>query len=785
MKRGFIFIGSFLIVFSSLHSQEEVKTKKKVFSVKNYAEIVLDGVLNEEVWSKAVPATNFTQLSPNPGIAPSQKTEVKVIFDDEAIYIGARMWDNAPDSILTQFTSRDGVGNSDEFGVVISTYDDGLNGFTFSTTPSGVLIDYINTPNGFSYDWSPVWDVKTVRDDKGWVAELKIPWSALRFKKMSEEEKPVWGVNFWRGIRRHREVSYWAEKDPTRAGKDLSQNGELHGLTGITPPRRLTLFPYVSAYVGNDEEGGIGTNLNGGVDLKAGIGDAFTLDMTLIPDFGQVVADNLVLNLSPYEIRFAENRPFFTEGTELFNRSGLFYSRRVGENQQLINATKFSGRTDGGLGIGALQAFSSDEYLTSYTVAVLDQNIRNNGFIHGISTLVMREGAGYDALVQGVQFQLKNPENSYSISGRGSYNSVISETGIEDNLGHSWGITVSKLSGNFTFFGNHSVKSKFYNPNDLGFLRAPNKVNNTLAISYKIVEPFGRFTRFYSKASISYSRLYDPNTFTSLSAGVNVSASTRNFNFFMFSFDVSPVNAVDYFEPRIDGMFWNNPRWGNVNLVASTDYRKRFAFDFRMSRAISFNDSVKWNGVDINISPRFRFSDKLSINYFYNFNPTWYQQGFATLTSSGSGTIEDDVSIFGERHNKTNSQVINVTYIITNRASINARIRHYWSEVEYVNFFELGYDGNLHPTTLISLDDDGTSDLDVNYNAWSVDLGLKWYFSPGSELSVVWKNTLQSRGDLLPTNYFDNWELMLEEKFVNSLSVKALYYLDFKRQSKR
>ena len=772
-----------LIVFCSflspILSQDEISATKTVHAVKNDGEIVLDGVLDEAIWLDVVPATNFIQLSPIPGIVPSQMTEVRIIFDDEALYIGARMWDNAPDSILSQYTSRDAVGNSDEFGVVISPYNDGLNGVAFSTTPTGVLIDYIVTPNGFSHNWSPVWDVRTITDEKGWVAELKIPWAALRFNKMTEGEKPVWGVNFWRGIRRHRERNFWAEQDPTRRGNDLSLIGELHGLTGITPPSRLTLFPYVSAYIGNDEDGGVGTNFNGGVDLKAGIGEAFTLDMTLIPDFGQVVADNLVLNLSPYEIRFDENRPFFTEGIELFNRSGLFYSRRVGENQQLINATKVSGRTDSGLGIGFLQAISADEYLTSYTVAVLDQNLPNNGFVHGISTLIMREGEGSDALVQGVQFQLKNPDNSYSISGRGSYNSIISEPEVAENLGHSWGLTVSKLSGNFTFYGSHYVDSKFYNINDLGYLRAPNNVGNTLALSYKIVEPFGRFTRLRSNASISHSRLYDPNKFTSLTVSGNINVLTNAFQFYMLSFEVSPVNAVDYFEPRIDGMFWNNPRWGYADFMISTDYRKKLALDLNVMRAVSFEDSIKWNSISVSFSPRFRFSDKLSLNYLFNLDPTWYQQGFATLEA---GVEDEDVSIFGERNNRTITQVLNLTYILSNRASIDARVRHYWSEVEYLEFFELGIDGNLYPTSLVSLNADGTSELDVNYNAWSVDLGLKWYFSPGSELSVVWKNTLQSRGDLLPSNYFDNWELMLEEQFVNSISVKALYYLDFKRK---
>ena len=138
--------------------------------------------------------------------------------------------------------------------------------------------------------------------------------------------------------------------------------------------------------------------------------------MTLIPDFGQVVADNLVLNLSPYEVQLADNRPFFTEGTEIFNKTGLFYSRRVGDEGNLINATKLSGRTSGGLGVGAFQAFTNDTSavngLNSYSMIVLDQNLPNNSYINGISTFVGRQGERDDALVQGAMVGIRNKKNT-------------------------------------------------------------------------------------------------------------------------------------------------------------------------------------------------------------------------------------------------------------------------------------------------------------------------------------------------------------------------------------
>ena len=180
--------------------------------------------------------------------------------------------------------------------------------------------------------------------------------------------------------------------------------------------------------------------------MKIGLGNAFTLDMTLIPDFGQVVTDNLVLNLSPFEIRFNENRQFFKEGTELFDKNGTFYSRRIGEDGRLINASKVSGRLSNGLGLGLLQAFATvdeDSTLTSYTVAVADQNLSNNGYVTSTTSMVIREGAGYDAIVQSGSLELRNPENTWSIQASGSINRKFGANEEQNDEGHTYSLELS------------------------------------------------------------------------------------------------------------------------------------------------------------------------------------------------------------------------------------------------------------------------------------------------------------------------------------------------------
>ena len=737
-------------------------------------EVVLDGKLNEIDWESAEGATGLTQYSPNPGSASSQKTEIRILYDDDAIYVGAQMFDTAPDSILMQYSQRDQIKNSDEFGIQFSPYNDGINGVAFATTPAGILVDVNISPTGQDFNWDAVWDVRTVVDENGWTAEFKIPWAALRFAKMEQGEKIIWGLNFYRKIRRLREFSVWEPMDPTSTVEGLRETGELHGFRQITPPLRMTLFPYVSVYGENMEDGKLGTRINGGMDLKAGIGDAFTLDMTLIPDFGQVVADNLVLNLSAFEIEFQDNRPFFTEGTELFNKSGLFYSRRIGENLQLINASKFSGRTKGGLGIGALQAFAIDAEasdtndntpVTSYSVAVLDQTLPNNGYVHGISTFITNDGAS--ALVQGVDFELRDKQNSQSFYGQASYSTE----------GHKWELGTEKLSGNFTYNASHLEESEFYDPNDLGYLDAPNEVVNALSLEYKIVEPFGRFLRLFSSLDILHTQLYAPRTFTNLMISGNCGTITKGFQFARLGFAGSPVRGVDFFEPRLDGYSFKLPSWGEADFIISTDYRKKMALDLRIARSIAFTEGVDWNGFDFRMEPRVRINDKLSMSYIYSYQGQFGQLGYTDTISTGINP--ETKSLFGKRHNKSETHVLTGSYILSNRSSIDLRVRHYWSTVDYLQFYTLGTDSELHETELVKLDPDNTSEYDVNFNAWSVDFGFRWQFSPGSELSIVWKNTLQSRGDMLPSGYVENWEQMLEETFTNSLSIRALYYLDY------
>ena len=243
----------------------------------------------------------------------------------------------------------------------------------FYVTAAGVQLDCnANDQSGEDFSWDAIWNSAVKITDFGWVVEIKIPYAALRFPQVDNQK---WGVNFTRQIRRDRQMYTWTNID-NKIGNFILQSGELNGIKNIKTPTRLFFFPYVSTYFNKNKDGSKST-IKGGFDIKYGINDAFTLDAILIPDFGQTAFDNQILNLGPFEQQFNENRPFFTEGTDLFNKGNLFYSRRIGGNPStypettaneevvnfpsavnLLNAVKISGRTKNGLGIGFLNAIT-------------------------------------------------------------------------------------------------------------------------------------------------------------------------------------------------------------------------------------------------------------------------------------------------------------------------------------------------------------------------------------------------------------------------------------------
>jgi hypothetical protein len=374
----------------------------------------IDGRPTDAVWANAPKFSDFRQFQPRVDVDPTLKTEFQVAFDERNVYVFVRMYDPHPDSIMHALTRRDVRGSSDQIKIIIDSYNDKRSGYEFAVNPDGVKRDFAMSNDGNEDpSWNGVWDVETLVDSLGWTAEFRIPLSQLRY---AEAASHTFGFGVWRDIERYSERTAWPLYQPARSGLS-SQLGRLDGITGITSNRRVEMTPYtVTKNVQRSLVGGgfeRSQKVTGGGDLKLGLTSNVTLDATVNPDFGQVEADPAVLNLSTVETFLREQRPFFVEGTGLYQfqlncyivvdcstNEGLFYSRRIGRAPQLgglygdattetatpiAAAAKLTGRTRNGLAFGLLDAATQHvegaddrtaEPRTNYAVVRAQQDLR-------------------------------------------------------------------------------------------------------------------------------------------------------------------------------------------------------------------------------------------------------------------------------------------------------------------------------------------------------------------------------------------------------------------------
>ncbi|MQA91313.1 MAG: hypothetical protein GEU90_13975 [Gemmatimonas sp.] len=382
----------------TLGSSSHISTVPEVSANVREGPITIDGRLAEGGWERALPATDFRQFEPNEGEQATQRTEVRFLFDAEAIYVGARMYDDhGAEGVTSRLTRRDaelqGGSESDFVSVVFDTYHDHLGSATFGVNPSGVKHDMLSGDSS----WDPVWEGVAQMDSLGWTAELRIPLSQLRFAPSSAQ---TWGLQINRRVTRLNERSAWAFWRQNETGGP-SRFGHLTDLEASTTPARMEILPYMVAQSTRRPANGGADPFyrqseqayRTGVDLKYLLSSNLTLSATINPDFGQVEVDPAVVNLSAFETFFQEKRPFFVEGQSFFdfgpfwcffcsNVAGLdlFYTRRIGrvpqgtaladerseyadspDNTTILGAAKVTGRTRSGWSIGLLDAVGAEE----------------------------------------------------------------------------------------------------------------------------------------------------------------------------------------------------------------------------------------------------------------------------------------------------------------------------------------------------------------------------------------------------------------------------------------
>jgi len=771
--------------------------------------ITIDGKFDEKIWENAPVADDFSQYRPSPG-PRLHDTKVKLVYDDEALYVAAYMADVSRDSIMTELTERDNIGNTDFFGFYIDTYGNGTEGTEFIIAATGVQFDAKIDQYNEDTNWDGIWECEVRLTDHGWYAEFKIPYAAIRFPKKDIQN---WNVNFFRRRQVTGTQDGWVFVDFERDNPFLTQIGKITGIKNIKPPVRLFLSPYTSVYAqhsrdkNRDPINSTGYSYNGGLDLKYGINDAFTLDMTLIPDFGQVQSDDQVLNLSPFEVRFDEQRQFFTEGTELFNKAGLFYSRRIGgspigrwdayndlsnteeisenpQSAQLYNAAKISGRNSKGIGVGVFNAVSAASHaiatdletgverkvetapLTNYSVFVVDKNLKNNSSASFTNTNVWRNGNQFhSANVSAVTFNLKSKGQVWGVEGNANLSQLLNPN--EDNVvGHNYFIQIARLSGKFNYGINYEETSDTYDHNDLGFLRFNNNKEWAGYLIYNDVDGFGRFLRFRSWFNAYYERLYEPNEHIGMRLNGGFYMQGKNQWHYNMWTNYRPQRN-DFFEPRQDGRKYIRPASFNIGMFTATDFRKPFSIEFIAE--LSKMDQDGRYETFIALGPRYRFSDK--------FNLGGSVRVYEEHNNEGWTDNYNDEIIFGRRDVRTIENIFSLKYTFNNAMNLDFRLRHNWATVINHSFHNLSQDGYLSPT-------DYTEFKDRSFSSFNIDMVYRWRFKPGSDIFVVWKNNIQGE-DSDPNINYQNLsygdELNRLGNFVqnNSLSIRVVYFLDY------
>lgn len=427
-----------LFISTVIQGQHKTQITKRIYTtkaIKNYASPVIDGKLNDPCWDLVEWTGDFIEREPDENTPPSEQTKFKIIYDRKYLYFAFRCYDKSPKDIVKRLSRRDGF-EGDWVEVNIDSYNDKRTGFSFTSSVSGVKGDEFISNNGNNWDssWNPIWHLKTNIDDEGWTAEVKIPFSQIKFSNAHEQ---VWGIQVQRRFFRAEERSVW-QRIPQDAPGWVSEFGELHGLTGIEPQKQREIQPFVTGQAqtfekeeGNPFRTGRESFLNGGLDAKIGITNDLTLDLTINPDFGQVEADPAAIALDGFQIFFNEQRPFFVENKNIFEYSfadgadNLFYSRRIGRSPQgspnvkanefykipnnttILGAAKFSGKTKNGWSLGLLESVTSKEYakitdgvstrseliepMTNYLITRVQKDFNNrNSYIGGMLTSTNR-----------------------------------------------------------------------------------------------------------------------------------------------------------------------------------------------------------------------------------------------------------------------------------------------------------------------------------------------------------------------------------------------------------
>lgn len=768
----------------------------------------IDGILNEPEWQLSKPITDFTQLEPIEGAEPSERTEIRILYDDEALYFACKMYDSDPSKIVARLARRDDEIESDRISLRIDSYHDHQTNYEFTINAAGVKVDILQYDDGRKEDesWDAVWDLETNIASDGWIAEVKIPFKALRF---SEQDKQEWGLQFVRRISRKKEQIHWALIRKSESGW-ASKFGHLVGIENLSRSANVELLPYVvgsnkflpvspSFPKGND------FTSNAGADLKYRPNAGLTIDATFYPDFGQVEADPAVLNLSTFETFYPEKRPFFIEGSQIIRFTtfgddfgpGLFYSRRIGRSinvspppggyvldapqfATILGAAKISGKTSGGLSIGVLEAVTREdkatfvnslgerseqivEPLSNFSLVRLRKDVLGNSNIGMIVTSVNRNGR-LPANTGGLDWNLKFLDNFYRIDGFLAGSNTTDPNG--NRISGSGGkINFNKEGGeHWRGFLGLDFTSKQFNINDMGFFRRPNDYGSFDQIQYREDVPTEYIQWWNINAIYHYRKNFDD---AELIHAVGVSANVLLSNYWELGAQAELDRGLyDDRETRGNGLY-RKPGVQSIYFAVESDSRQAVVGEIA---ARIGKDQRNYNFVNIEAAVEVKPASNVTLEF--GVSHTAQNRQFAWITNTlDTHYLPHTISIFGERTTSAWDLTSRGSIVFTRDLTLQYYLQLFSAKGKFENSMRMNGPDSFTPYVY--------SQPDFNTLSLNSNVVLRWEYLPGSTVYLVWSQARHGDGGTFNTPFGDNISNTFSLPSTNVLLLKVSYWLSY------
>jgi len=670
MKKLFLFSVFILIVFGTMAQHSKPDT---LFAYYTDEKITLDGKLNEKCWEEAVKISNFTQRELYEGMPATEKTEVAVVYNSNVMYIGFWGFDSDPEAILAQNMERDfRWGTDDNFEIIMSTFNDNRNGYLFVTNPNGARADVLisNEGEGFNRSWNGVWDVATTITDKGWFAEIMIPFSTLKFKNADEL---TWGINFERNIRRKKEQIMWQGWKRIYELEKLSQAGKLTGLRNIKAKNKVEIKPYASGGIEKISDEKLQGRYKIGGDVNIDVTPTLKLNLTVNTDFAQVESDRMRINLSRFSLYYPEKRQFFLEAKDLFqmnmgHRNQVFYSRTIGmENGEEIpiigGARLFGKQNHTSIGVMSIQTVAKDSVLTTnHSVARVVQDFGKQSSVGGIVT---------SKIVNGRQNFVYGADFTYSTSKIfKNKNLIINGAFAQSQTTDSANVANSSYSFSLSF-PNDWIEydlavvgiQKNFNP-EMGFLRRHNYRMYYTELQFNPRPKFWPFFRNLNLKPVDINYYVNEQT----NELESIFYEMRPFGFVTKSGEVSEFNLQLLYD-KLDEPF---NLLDTIVIPVGEYWDKRWEVQFETFRGRKLSGEFFINSGNFYTGHRTRMSvaGNFNINRHWNMSAEWSRNwlGFDALhfvTDEVSGRIiyaynpKLNTSLFGQWNNEDEEVLLN------------------------------------------------------------------------------------------------------------------------------